>query len=407
MKKCFLIFVIVIYFASSLVQSFAQTGGKSSFKVRQETFEMVWQTVNQTYFDPNFGGLDWKKIREIYAPLADQAKTDTELYRLLDEMLGKFKISHMKILTPEMAAKLKNPTVSTGIILREIDSQVVITRVIENSSAAKMKLRPGYTVVKINGKTIKNLADAKRELAGAPQSMVRLSFLNEKNETREIFLQRLAIGKPVNSKLAGFSLYATFESKILPDNIGYLRFSNFAGFLEPKIKEAIELMKDTRGMIIDLRGNSGGEDEVAINLAGMLFDKETQLMITRTREGDDLYYKAKPKKNPFLHPVVILVDEQSGSASEQFAAGLQEAERAFVIGKTTEGEDLDADLKELPTGAYLLYAYGEPRTPNGIIIEGRGVIPNLEVTLTRESLLAGKDLQVEAAINHIKASQHP
>jgi carboxyl-terminal processing protease len=404
MKKNKLLFA-VFYLAAFSILVFSQSKTGISQKLRQKTFEQVWETVNETYFDSYFGGIDWKRMRESYAPKIAKVKSDAELYDLLNKMLGEFKVSHMRILTPEMLAKLKAPPVTTGLILREIGNKVVIARLIEDSSAAKAGLKPGFAVVKINGKRVKDLTDAKQKLFGAPNTTVRISYLDEKDKLHEIVLERLSLNQSIKGNLAGISLYALFESKILPANIGYLRFSNFARSLEPKIKEAIESMKQTQGIIIDLRGNSGGEDEIAINLAGMLFDKETQLMITRTRGGDDNYYKAKPQKNPFLGPVVVLVDEQSGSACEQFAAGLQEAGRAFIIGKTTQGEDLDADLKELSTGAYLLYAYGEPRTPKGVIIEGRGVIPNLEVFLTRKDLLAGKDLQLEAAINYIKASK--
>ncbi len=152
-----------------------------------------------------------------------------------------------------------------------------------------------------------------------------------------------------------------------------------------------------------MRGNGGGDDSVALKIANMLFDKETQLMITKTRKGDDFYYKAKPAKNPYSGRVAIIVDETSGSASEQIASGLQEAKRAFIVGKTTKGADLDSTSVGLPIKALLLYPYGQPRTPKGIVIEGRGVIPDREVSLTREDLLAGRDAQLEAAIDYIKS----
>lgn len=63
---------------------------------------------------------------------------------------------------------------------------------------------------------------------------------------------------------------------------------------------------------------------------------------------------------------------------------------------------MDADLAELPTGAYLIYAYGLPRTPKGVVVEGRGVIPDLEVNLTRAGLLRGEDAQLDAALEYIK-----
>jgi carboxyl-terminal processing protease len=216
-------------------------------------------------------------------------------------------------------------------------------------------------------------------------------------------LERAVLSGAEKGKLgAGLNVSALFEAKRLENNIGYIRFSNFVNVLDVQISAAVETMKDAPGIIIDLRGNSGGDDSVALKMANLFFDKETLLMITKTRKGDDLSYKAKPAKNPFLGKLVILVDEFSGSASEQFTAGMQEIGRAVVIGKTTKGEDLDADVVELPTGALLIYAYGQPRTPKGVVIEGRGVIPNKEVNLTRKDLLAGKDSQLAAAIEYIK-----
>lgn len=99
---------------------------------------------------------------------------------------------------------------------------------------------------------------------------------------------------------------------------------------------------------------------------------------------------------------MLLLDDLSGSASEQLAAGLQELGRALVVGTRSHGSDLDADVKVLPDGALLAYAYGEPRTPKGIVIEGRGVIPDIEVKLTRALLLTGVDPQLEAAIKYLQ-----
>ncbi len=380
----------------------AQTTKENSPQIRQKTFEKVWQTVNDKYFDANFGGVDWKAVHERYAPQVVNVKTDTELYKILNKMLSELKVSHLQILTPEQVAKLKSPPVATGLTLREIENKVVVTRIIADSSAAKAGMKNGFVIKNIDDETLKNLEDANRKLSGAPNTTLRISYLDEKDELRETVLERLPLNQSIKGKLGGMAFYAFFESKRLTDGIGYLRFSNFAGFLNPYIKTAIESMTDAPGIIIDLRGNRGGEDQVAINLAEFLFNKETQLMITKTRTGEDFYYKAKPAKKPYLGKVVILLDEQSGSASEQLSAGLQETGRAFIIGKTTLGKDLDADLEKLPTSAYLIYATGEPRTPKGIVIEGRGVIPDKQVNLTRKDLLAGQDAQLEAAIEYIK-----
>ncbi len=395
------LFVAVIFFSTFTVNFvFAQT--ESSPQVRQKTFEKVWQTVNDKFFDSTFGGVDWQAVRTRYAPLVAKVKTDAELYKLLNKMLAELKVSHMGILSPETLTKLKSSPTTTGLSLREIENQVVVTRLIESSSATEAGIKRGFVVKKIDGAPIKTLEDALVKLSGAPDTTLRLAYLDEKDELREATLKRCTLDADKSKIVVGVSLHALFDSKRLTDNIGYIRFSNFIAALNPKIEAAILSMKDAPGIIIDLRGNGGGDDNVAIRMAGFLFDKETQLMITRTRKGDNLYYKAKPRKGAYLGRVVILIDELSGSASEQFAAGMQESKRAVVIGKTSEGDDMDADLVELPSGAYLIYAAGEPRTPKGVVVEGRGVIPDKEVNLTRQELLLDRDAQLEAAIEYIK-----
>ncbi len=394
--------VVAVVFLLAFNSISAQTEN-SSPEIRRKTFEKVWKTVDEKYFDPNFGGVDWKAVHERYAPQVANAKTDAEFYDLMKQMLGELKVSHLQVLTPDILARLKATGATTGLSLREIENRVVITRVIENSSAARANLKTGYVITKIDGEAVKNVDDAKRKLYGAPNTIVKVSYLDEADAERETTLERLPLAATDRGNLGGgLRLYSPLDTHRIGADIGYIFFTNFLSFLSPRITTAIESFKDTKGIIIDLRGNGGGDDNVAIKMANLLFDKPTQLMITKTRKSDKFYYKTKPSKNTYAGKIMILVDEKSASASEQIAAGLQEAGRAYVIGKTSEGADLDATSVNLPTGAIFLYAEGQPRTPKGIVIEGRGVIPNLEVSLTRESLLAGRDAQLDAAIEYIK-----
>lgn len=382
----------------------AQTTKESSPQVRQKTFEAVWNTVQKKYYDPTFGGVDWNKVHERYAPQVAAVKSDAELYELLAKMLGELHTSHLEIIPPEDLEQLQAPPTTTGLGLRSVEGQVVIFRLLPASSAERAGLRPGYVLKKVDGAQLVSLEDALGRLRGAAKTKVRVTYLDEHDAEHETTLERelIEMNQLDKVQVGKLSLYALFESRRLADGIGYIRFTTFIDALNKKIRAAIESMHDAPGLVIDLRGNGGGDDSVAIKMAGMLFDKQTQLMITKTRKGDDKYYQAKPQKNAFTGPVVILVDEGSGSASEQFAAGMQESGRAVVIGKTTMGEDMDADLTKLPTGAYMVYAYGLPRTPKGVVVEGRGVIPNTEVALSRAELLKGNDSQLNAAIEYIQ-----
>jgi carboxyl-terminal processing protease len=185
-------------------------------------------------------------------------------------------------------------------------------------------------------------------------------------------------------------------------DVGYLYFTNFIMPLSKRLTSAIDSMRNAKGIIIDLRGNSGGETDLGLLLAGLFVDKETIVSTTQSRKGES-QYKAKRVKNPYLGPIVILLDEECASESEEMTGGLQAIGRVFVIGKPSRGEDMDATLEGLPMNSLaLLYPVGLSRTPKGVVIEGRGVKPDLEVKLTRAELLKGSDAQLEGAIQHLR-----
>jgi carboxyl-terminal processing protease len=130
-------------------------------------------------------------------------------------------------------------------------------------------------------------------------------------------------------------------------------------------------------------------------------DKQASLGTMRSRVSS-MNFTVYPQPEPFLGKVVILTDYGTGSTSEVFAAGLQELGRAVVIGRTSAGAVLPSVFEKLPTGAVFQYAVSDYRSPKNVLIEGRGVEPDKEVSITAADLLAGRDPQLEAAIKYIK-----
>jgi len=397
MRKTALIALILTCLSAAL----AQSRKPDTPELRQKTFEKAWSVVNEKFWDGKFNGVDWQAVHDRYAPQITGAKTDAEFYDLLNKMLGELKTSHMGVLTPNEIAQYKKPPSFAGIGFREIDGKLVITHVFPGSSAAQAGIKPGFVIAQIDGTAIGHFTDAQTKLHGDVNTTVKLSYLDADDAAHEVTLERRPFPADAKSKLGGISFYGLFDAKRLEANIGYLYFSNFLEFLSPRIKSAIESFKDAPGIVIDLRGNSGGDDSVGGKMASLFFDKETQLMITKTRKGDVLDYKAKAAKQPYVGKVVILLDEHSMSASEEFSAGMQASGRALVIGRATPGSDMDGELESLPDGSVLLYAHGQTRTTKGYVVEGHGVKPDVPVTLTRRELLNGTDPDIEAAIRYI------
>jgi len=110
---------------------------------------------------------------------------------------------------------------------------------------------------------------------------------------------------------------------------------------------------------------------------------------------------AGKRVEPFSGPVAILVDEITASASEVFAGGMQDLERAKVFGRRTSGQALPAIFDRLPNGDAFYHPVADFIPPKGTRLEGRGVIPDFEVPIDRRALLENRDPVLEKAIDWI------
>jgi len=410
--------------------------------IRQQTFDIVWRTVKEKHFDPAMGGVDWDKVRETFAPRAAAVKSDQELYRLLQEMLGELHQSHFSVIPPESVISDDQNEPSNaggaGVDLRLIGGAPMITRVEPDSSASKAGLRPGFLIKQIGDKPVeqivtafaksaqrpelKNIYITRRVLAtinGDPGTSVRIVYLDDKDRTRETTLTRERLKGELSPKLGNFPpQYTEFETKRIANNpansstnssngsgyIGYIRFNIFTTPVIEKLKAAITDFSGADGMIFDLRGNPGGVGGIAMTIAGKICEKPGLLGTMKMRSGE-MKFAIFPQTNPYTGPIAVLIDGMSASTSEVFSSGIQEMGRAVIVGERSAGAALPSVFQKLPTGALFQFAIADFKTPKGVLVEGRGVIPDIEVKYDRASLLAGRDAQLEAAIEQIRESQ--
>jgi carboxyl-terminal processing protease len=201
--------------------------------------------------------------------------------------------------------------------------------------------------------------------------------------------------------------YTEFETKRMANGagyIGYIRFNIFTAPVIEKLKAAISGFGDADGMIFDLRGNPGGLGGIATTIAGRICDRPGSLGVMKMRSGE-LKFAFFPQENRYAGPVAVLIDGMSASTSEVFSGGIQEIGRAVIVGERSAGAALPSFIQKLPTGALFQFAVADFRTPKGVLIEGRGVIPDVEARYDRASLLAGRDAQLEAAVEQIRKSR--
>ena len=192
-------------------------------------------------------------------------------------------------------------------------------------------------------------------------------------------------------------VYLDFESRSISDEIGYIRFSSFHGALTERILAAMVEHHDKSGLIIDLRGNMGGDFQVRRAIAEHLITEHSLVWRYVNRFGtEDIILE--PAANGYRGRVVFLVDELSASSAEELPGAMQALGRAKVIGNKTAGLVLVAGVLPLEIGATLVYPSAETRFVNGYVPEGRGITPDVSVPYNIMSLRAGRDPHLETAI---------
>ena len=412
---------------SSIVSASSDNAKDKESEVRRQTFDLVWKTVKDKHFDPNFGGVNWDKVRDDYTPRLASLKNNPELYQLLQQMLNELGQSHFNIIPAEsvVTSDEKEPAAGhLGIDLRIIQGEAVITRVDAGSEAAKSGLKPGYVIRRIDENPVeriiepvmksrerdsyKGLMMARRLMArigGEPGSAVRIQYLDGHDGSHEVEVRRQLLKGELSQPLGNFPpQFTEFESTRLNGNLGLIRFNIFTIPIMAKVRTAIGECRDCAGLIFDLRGNPGGVGGIASGIAGLLSSSEGSLGTMKMR-STQLKFAFFPQPESFKGPVVIIIDGSSASTSEVFAGGMQEIGRAKIIGETSMGAALPSIFQKLPTGALFQFAIADFKTPKGILVEGRGVIPDLEVRWNRKALLSGHDSQLDAAIKLLQTDK--
>ncbi|MEO6334326.1 MAG: S41 family peptidase, partial [Pyrinomonadaceae bacterium] len=413
-------------------------------KLRVETFEKVWATIRDGYFDSTFNNLDWNQVRSEFAPKVRAVKSDAELHNLLSEMIRRLERSHLAIIPPEVYTAIEKARrdakergrarkgndresvgangddleepldlddpltqYGTGIHLSLIDNQFLISRLDKNSAAEYAGLKTGFVVDSVNDVSLSILlakvdilsAGSKNIrrylpfqvveyfLNGAKDSQVKLGYLDEKDNKKEITLPRERLKSETVSIGANFpDMQLVFETSSLSPDIGLVRFNQFAIGVVEKFCSALTEFKDKKALVIDLRGNLGGSMSAIIGLAGMLSDKDVDLGTAIYRWGPE-HLEAQSKAKNFKGRVAVLVDETTASAAEMLAAALQDSRRVIVVGNKSAGETLPAVTVDLPTGAKLLYPIANYKSASGKFLESNGISPDHVAALDRKSLL--------------------
>jgi len=396
-------------------------------------FEQVWQTIRDTHWDAKLVESVWLPARDKYLPQIEAAQSRDEAVQVLKKMLLELKQSHFEIIPAEAyvaseEAEAKGGDGWSGLTLRSVEDQLVVTKVAANSPAAKAGVEVGWALQQVlpSGEEkpmtlaeFHELADKLCNVRGYRPEFARgllsdlvttgeigqemkLSFLDNQDRERDITL-KLEKGLGQSAKLGNLPLtYVNFEYRKLPEHVGYIQFNAFldAPRLIKEYQAALLDEHNSAGVVIDMRGNMGGLIFLAMGMSGWFVDEPHSLGSMQSRTNR-LKLAINPRKPKFDKPVAILVDECSVSCAELFPGGLQELKAARIFGSRTAGQLIPAQVVKLPTGDGFLFAISALESESGYVWEGNGVQPDEPVVLTRRLLQQDSDPALSAALKWI------
>jgi carboxyl-terminal processing protease len=394
-------------------------------------FDDVWQTINDTFYDPAFGGIDWAGLKRELRPRAEKATSADGVRSVIRDMLSRLGQSHFALMSAATVEDTLPGPAKVPIDIRVASPGIVITRVPPDSTAARAGLRAGQLVTAIDGKPVKEMIDAAhgrdermrrwevwrtafRELHGADGSQAELLILDHTGTARSVRVTRARdTGESVQlGNLPPLYVHVEARPARTPAGreAGVIGFNIWMTAVDPLVEAAIDKFRGADGLVVDLRGNPGGLALMVNGFAGHLLAEPLVLGTMQTRQGT-LQFRVNPRLvttdgrrvSPFAGPVAILVDELTASASEVLAGGLQSLGRARIFGRQTLGGVLPASTKKLANGDVLMHAIGDFVTSTGRRLEGVGVMPDEVVPLSVPALAAGRDEALEAALRWIDA----
>ena len=386
---------------------------------RERAFDFVWTTIEQRYYDAAFNGTDWKAVAATYRPLAMKALDDQAFWDVLDRMTGELKDSHTRVESPRQVALRKlDQALTLGFSFAPIQGMLAVTAVNTDSDAWWAGVRAGMVLETIAGEKAmtayerliagtrydstersRHMRAVRRLVAGEQGTKVQFGFLRADGTRFEASIGRnLLTYRP------------TAFHRVLPSGYGYLRLTQWTVGVMPRVLEGLAALRDSPGIVIDLRGNPGGSLHAVNAMLGKFFAEPRELghVLTRTGKPVSVLFGAvdiiklknsvEGDKDAYRGPVVILVNAASGSGSEFFAATMQAAGRAVVAGEPSCGCLLGfLGYARIPGGGELAYSEVGFVMSNGKRIEGEGVIPDHLIPLTLPDLQANRDRALDQA----------
>jgi C-terminal processing protease CtpA/Prc len=391
---------------------------------RLVNFDRLTRAMERAYPYFELKGIDWDAMVERYRPQIETAGTEREYYATLERMLAGLNDGHTGVTPP--LARIEGCFFGTT---REIEGQAVVVKV--GGSGLEAGLTIGSAVLTVDGEPLAEALEtvdprllvgstARQRRSHAFQFLLHTPF----GETRDVTFetpsgeQRTAtLACPEDAAAAadvdrGGDIWDLLRpvaerevvSRRLPSGVGYVRVPTFGTDLVSDFDAALNEMLDAPGLILDVRGNGGGNSAYADQMAGRLlgepfaYGRDTYAARLPTRAWRKwMTFRVTPREPVHTGPVVVIMEGSNFSSAEQFLVSLVDSGRVQTVGRATGGGSGNPMVFRLPGGRDVRFSTANFVRNDGTPIEGVGLVPDVPVRWTVEDFRQGRDPDLEAA----------
>src|SRR5678816_228936 len=260
---------------------------------RLAVFDDAWETIQERYYDPKFHGIDWQALRATFRPAAARASKPHEFYDVLRQMIASLKDAHTRVYSPDEKFDWWNPRfITVGLTIREVEGVPTVIQVEAGSAASKTDIRQGDVIVSIDD------VPAAQFVA---QRMRYLGLGDESNIRHRVIANLFDGSAGTNVKIGWITRNGKHKSTVLQRywsqrNLGFsnqrkgkiaiLRLDAFTQSVAIEFAKSLpEVLEGAEGIVLDLRGNGGGDAEAMADVASLFLDEGTNLGRFADRSG--------------------------------------------------------------------------------------------------------------------------
>ena len=368
-----------------------------------QKYNETWQMLNTYFYDSTFRGVDWKAVREKYEPIIGHIRTKEEFRNLEMELMGELMASHIYIYPREERPVATVVTGETGIDLDygaiESSGAYRIRNVLPESPAELAGIRAGQYITAINGETLTPQANVYELLAGSIDKRLVLA-MSEKpgGEGKDIEVKPVSLSKADKERyIEWVSANRRMVDSLSKGRLAYLHIPAMNAPSQKVFEEELTAIAEPKeALVLDIRNNGGGW--IAVNLLGELVKSP---YIMRAFRGQEPVSENKLRSVALEKPIILLINNYSGSNSEIFAEGFRKLGLGKIVGTPTGGGVIgtaqyaliDGTVVRRPsTGAFTTEMEDTEEVPRQ---------PDILVELLPNDYLNGRDPQLVKAVQEL------